>query len=84
MKMSNKKFVAMATTLGLSVGLLTGCGANPDTMYDDNDKDKDKKRGTSSGGAFIGSMGAKNSSSSDGVASGSKGIGSIKGGGAGS
>lgn len=83
MKMSNKKFVAMATTLGLSVGLLAGCA--PAQINDDDD---DKKRSSSSGGSgFIVAPGSKSSSSSStesGAIGGSKGIGGAKAGGAGS
>lgn len=83
MKMSNKKFVAIATTLGLGVGLLTGCA--PTSNYDDDDDDK--KRGTSGSGAVIVPPAAKSPSSSSidgGAIGGSKGIGGAKAGGAGS
>ncbi|WCF11450.1 hypothetical protein NDS46_31325 (plasmid) [Paenibacillus thiaminolyticus] len=87
MKMSHKKFVAMATTLGLSVGLLAGCVPNPTGNIKD---DEDKTRSSSGGGAHIFPYGSTSSSSTNkssesvGAVGGSKGIGSVKGGGAGS
>jgi hypothetical protein len=81
MKMSNKKFLSIAASLGLSLGLLSACA--PAVEYDDDDDDdRKKKRTTSSGGTFIPANGAKVPSS--GLTSGSKGIGGVKGGGAGS
>lgn len=74
MKMNNKKFVAIATTLGLGASLLSGCASGSD--YDDDDFDYDKKKkdesynGTGASGTYVPIV----------TNSGSKGIGSAKGG----
>lgn len=89
--MKHKKFVSIASSLGLSVGLLAGCGVDKPV------NEKEEKRQSGSSGAFIngsnsqnssgsgaGIVGGNNSQSSKGTVGGSKGIGTSKGGGAGS
>lgn len=92
MKMSNKKFVAMATAVGLTVGLLSGCGPATKTIRDKDDDDTHGS-GVAPYPYVVGNTNESSSSSknsgvtserSSGAISGSKGIGSVKAGGAGS
>lgn len=77
--MKNKKFVSIASSLGLSVGLLAGCGTN--TV--DNQKDKDDNSHSSSiGGNGAGAVGAGAGIIGGNNSKSSKGVGTAKGGGA--
>lgn len=72
MKMNHKKFLSIATSLGLGATILSGCSSSLD--YDDDDYSKKRKTykdeespSSSVGGAYVS------------TAKGSKGIGSAKG-----
>lgn len=94
--MKHKKYVSIASSLGLSIALLAGCGTNQQVdnnkMNPNQSQDKDDK--VSNNGGVVAPPGVTNfksssesgSKSSKGASTvkGSTGIGAVKGGGAGS
>lgn len=82
MKVKKTKIVSILGTLGLTVGVLSGCGTNTPTSNKPNNSNTpntEKDRDDTNGGSTYVPVNGANNSQKSGVVSGSKGLGTSKG-----